>query len=229
MLHVMSRTGRVCLLLVMLGMFFPVSMGCGGAYTKPETKAELGIKTIAVLPFEEEVTAEPGKEYISCTVCGSTYKGGHIEPRANMVLTDILFEKLKDKPNIILLTPGQSKGLWADVFAGSMGLPYVEVLQKIGEKSGADAVLYGRIFRYEERVGKTYSVQSPASVAFDLHLVRTSDGAIIWKERFDEAQTSLMENILKLPSHLKRGFKWLTVDELAREGMDEVMNSFPYL
>lgn len=223
----MTRTRKRFLGLIVLGILWPALMSCGGRQVGPEKKIELGVKTIAALPFEREVTEEVDKRYVSCSICGSTYKGGEIIPEAEVVLTDMLFEKLKAKPNIILLTSGQSKGLWADASAELIRMPYVRILQRIGEKSGTDAVLYGRIFRYEERVGKIYSVQTPASVAFDLHLVRTSDGAIIWKGRFDETQASLMENILKLPAYFKRGFKWLTAGELAREGVEEVMESFP--
>lgn len=223
----MNSMWKVCFWATTLWVLCSVLIGCGSKHTELEKKAELTAKTIAVLPFEAEVAGEAGQQYVTCSVCGSAYKGGHIEPGAETVLSDLLFERLKDKSNIILLTPGQSKGLWADALARSGGVPYTKILQGIGDKSGADAVLYGRIFRYEEREGRTYSVQRPASVAFDLHLVRTSDGVIIWKGRFDETQTSLMENILRLPSYLKRGFKWLTADELAREGVEEVMAGFP--
>ncbi|MDD5451621.1 MAG: hypothetical protein PHT49_06975 [Desulfovibrionales bacterium] len=223
----MNSMVKVCFLATALWILCCVSIGCGGKHAELEKKAGLTAKAIAVLPFEMETAGEAGQQYVTCSVCGSAYKGGHIEPRAETVLSDLLFEKLKDKPDIILLTPGQSKGLWADALARSGGMPYTKILQGIGEKSGADAVLYGRIFRYEEREGRTYSVQRPASVAFDLHLVRTSDGVIMWKGRFDETQTSLMENILRFPSYLKRGGKWLTADELAEEGVDKVMADFP--
>lgn len=224
----MNRIKGKSFLLLMVGILLPAFVGCGSGYTGLKTKSEPVVKTIVVLPFETETMLQTGEQYVSCSVCGSTYKGGLVDLKAETVLTNMLFEKLKDRPNIILLTPGQSKGLWADAVAGLVELPYVQILQKIGAKSGTDAILYGRIFRYEERVGKTYSAQNPASVAFDLHLVRTSDGVIIWKGRFDETQVSLMENILKLPTYLKRGFKWLTADELAREGMEEMMESFAY-
>lgn len=223
----MNSIGKVCFGMTILWILCFACIGCGGKHGELEKKAGLTAKAIAVLPFEVEAAGDAGQQYVTCSVCGSAYKGGYVDSRAETVLSDLLFEKLKDKPDIILLTPGQSKGLWADALARSGGMPYTKILQRIGEKSGTDAVLYGRIFRYEEREGRAYSVQRPASVAFDLHLVRTSDGVIIWKGRFDETQTSLMENILRFPSYLKRGFKWLTADELAEEGVDKVMEDFP--
>ncbi|HEC99287.1 MAG TPA: hypothetical protein ENN18_02750 [Proteobacteria bacterium] len=223
----MNGIGKVCFWVTALWILCSACIGCGGKHTELEKKAGSTTKTIAVLPFEAEAAGETGQQYVTCSVCGSAYKAGHIEPRAETVLSDLLFEKLKDNPNIILLTLGQSKGLWADALASLGGVPYTKILQRVGEKSGTDAVLYGRIFRYEEREGRTYSVQRPASVAFDLHLVRTSDGVIIWKGRFDETQAPLMENILRFPSYLKRGGKWLTADELAGEGVDKVMEDFP--
>lgn len=42
----------------------------------------------------------------------------------------------------------------------------------------------------------SYSVEKPASVAFEIHLFRVSDGALVWKGRFDKTD-SLMEDVLQ--------------------------------
>ncbi len=69
-----------------------------------------------------------------------------------------------------------------------------------GRRHGADGVLVGFVYRYKERVGKAYGVESPASVAFDIHLIRVADGRTIWSAHFDETQQSLGDNLFKLGS-----------------------------
>jgi hypothetical protein len=83
------------------------------------------------------------------------------------------------------------------------------------------------VYRFRERKGFSLSVEKPASVAFEIHLIRVSDGAIVWRGIFDKTQASLMENLLQIASFIKEGAKWVTAKELAAEGMDEVLKDFP--
>ncbi|MGZ3634670.1 MAG: hypothetical protein ACXWMO_02035, partial [Syntrophales bacterium] len=62
---------------------------------------------------------------------------------------------------------------------------------------------------------------------FEIHLIRVSDGVIVWRGIFDKTQISLMENLLQIASFIKEGGKWVTAKELAAEGMDEVLKDFP--
>jgi len=80
------------------------------------------------------------------------------------------------------------------------------------------------IYRFEERKGGSAGVEKPAGVAFHAHLM---DGSRALKTMvFDETQRSLSENLLDLPTFVKRGAKWLTAQELAREGIRKAIDSF---
>jgi hypothetical protein len=70
-------------------------------------------------------------------------------------------------------------------------------------------------------------VDKPASVAFDLHLVRVRDGRVAWTGKFDETQRPLSDNLLKIGTFFKRGAKWLTAEELASAGMGETLTALP--
>ena len=70
-------------------------------------------------------------------------------------------------------------------------------------------------------------MEKPASVAFDLHLLRIRDGVEVWKGKFDETQRPLSENLLKIGSFLRRKASWLTAEELASVGMDEILRKLP--
>ncbi|MBW2247657.1 MAG: hypothetical protein JRF62_10810, partial [Deltaproteobacteria bacterium] len=83
------------------------------------------------------------------------------------------------------------------------------------------------IFRFRERVGGKYSVDLPASVAFDIHLIRVSDGRLLWNDHFDETQRPLSENLFQLGPFLQRKARWITANEMAVSGLKDVLKSFP--
>jgi hypothetical protein len=53
------------------------------------------------------------------------------------------------------------------------------------------------------------------------------DGVSVWKGVFDKTQSSLLENILEIMPFLRGGGKWMTAEELAREGVREILDGFP--
>ena len=80
---------------------------------------------------------------------------------------------------------------------------------------------------FRERQGYAYSAEKAASVAFDIHLIRVSDGVTIWRGLFDETQKSLMENLFQIVPFFQGGGQWVTAKELATEGIDALMENFP--
>jgi len=86
---------------------------------------------------------------------------------------------------------------------------------QIGRRVGANVVVIGALSRWVERVGTTWAIESPASVAYQAALVRTADGAVVLLDRFDYTQRALMENLLELPRFLQARGRWLTRDEIA--------------
>jgi hypothetical protein len=96
-----------------------------------------------------------------------------------------------------------------------------------GKELNVDFIIVGFLFRFEERIGSAIGVEKPASVAFDLHFYRLRDGKMVWEGRFDETQKPLSENLFKIGSFLRRKASWLTAEELASVGMDEILGHFP--
>jgi len=95
--------------------------------------------------------------------------------------------------------------------------------QKIGKSFSSDAILFGYIYSWAERKGTKYSVETPASVFFDLHLVSTDNGFNLWKDSFKKTQVSLSENLLDLSTFLKSKGRWLTAKELAHFGLENMI------
>jgi PBP1b-binding outer membrane lipoprotein LpoB len=92
---------------------------------------------------------------------------------------------------------------------------------ELGHKVNADAVMYGKIETYKERVGSDYAAASPASVAFTLHLIDVQNGQIIWSSRFQKSQKSLSENVFDVVSFIQNSGRWVRAHEIAAEGVDQ--------
>jgi len=98
-----------------------------------------------------------------------------------------------------------------------------ELVIETARTMGADFVMAGYIYRFVERVGYNYSAESPASVAFGVHLLRAKDGRIVWSRHFDETQRALSDNLFEIGTFFKRGGKWVTAEEMARIALEDML------
>ncbi|HSE84105.1 MAG TPA: hypothetical protein VLB01_06130 [Thermodesulfobacteriota bacterium] len=99
---------------------------------------------------------------------------------------------------------------------------YKDAALEVARNMDTDAVLLGNVFEYREREGGELGVSSPASVAFGAQLLDTKSGQIIWEAYYAETQRPLLWNVFELDKFVKRGGKWVTASQLAREGVVEV-------
>ncbi len=83
--------------------------------------------------------------------------------------------------------------------------------------------MVGHIYRFRERIGTRYSVDSPASVAFDIPLISVKNGRILWVDHLDETQRSLSENLFQLGTFLRRKGTWITAEEMAISGLEDML------
>ncbi len=79
------------------------------------------------------------------------------------------------------------------------------------------------IYRFQERRGGNFAVERPASVGFHVHLY---DGPTLLRVFvYDETQRPLSENVFRFPTFVRRGARWVTAGELAREGVDKAVDA----
>lgn len=206
-----------------------VLMGCTGPSERavPIETEDIHIKKIAIMPFEAYMGLNRYQESIQCPLCGTVFRKGRIERDAEERLTTLVFDYLRVNTQYKLIPPTHVRGAMSQIFSRRFDSNSIPFMVDIGKAVGADAVLVSYVYRYKERVGTSYSAKSPASVAFDLHLVSVKKGTILWKGGFDGTQKSLSENIFQIRRFFKRGAKWLTVDEWASQGLEQAMKTFP--
>jgi hypothetical protein len=186
-----------------------------------------GIKTILILPFKDMAAVFGEGVNVRCPVCGKVFTTGEVAENAADMLTENLFNLLKDRKDFELIPSTQAQGVMSGLLAGNKKEWQERDLQlEIGRALNADAIFVGYIYRFRERVGGKYSVDLPASVAFDIHLIRTVDGRVLWSAHFDETQRPLSDNLFRLNLFLQRKAKWVTAQEMAISGLKDMLKAF---
>ncbi len=185
------------------------------------------MEKLLILPVRDMSAVYGAGESVRCPVGGSVVMTGEVAEGATEFLSDSLYSALKSKGDFELVPPGQAQGVLSNLLYGDAGtLSERALLVETGQALNADAVLAGYIFRFRERIGTRYAVKSPASVAFDIHLIRVADGRVLWSGQFNETQKSLSENFLRLEIFLKRKASWITAREMAQAGLEDILQSF---
>lgn len=180
------------------------------------------INSILVLPFE--ICPENGKSFFYCPA--REVISGYVEPSAKEIMNKLLKRALLDYSsyyNFIFLSQNEFENIISQILEETQNP--AEIVIEFSKKTNTQAVLYGRIYRFRERQGSSFSVVEPASVAFALVLYDGKTGRILWMEEFDETQKPLSENVLNIKLYGR--LKWLKAEELAERGLKKVLKTFP--
>jgi len=204
-------------------------LGCapGPPASAPARTQALHIESVLVLPFKEARQLYGTDRSVRCPVCGAVFEAGPIEVGADTYMTRQLLAFLKGKTPYTLIPSGPAEGIRCEMIAQDPGMSERGLLVEMGKKLQADAVMSGMIYRFRQRIGTSFSVDTPASVALGVHLIRVADNRLIWTGIFDETQHSLSENLLQLRTFVRRGGGWLTAQQLATFGLHETLATLP--
>lgn len=203
--------------------------GCQPREQRPaeESPQVLTVESLVVLGFYPLPSSAQEGQTVRSPLTGSMFIGGSVPQGIHQELTERVYERLSKDSSLYIVSPEEARrALWA-IKGASYEADEKELLRKLGESLGSDAVLAGHVYRWQERLGTDYAVSRPASVALELALLRVADGSIMWKSRFDKTQASLSENILDLNTFLKGKGRWMTAHELAAVGVSDLLDQFP--
>jgi len=188
--------------------------GCARTTTLVPAEDLLPIKTIIVLPVEIDPDGQ-GKQ---------TPKEILLLEKGQKIVDTMLAEYFTGREDVTLITPGQRNSLDKDMIRNRTTAAIA-----IGRAKKADAVLLSTLHRFTEREGSEYSIISPASVAFDYKLILSETGQTLCSGAFNETQQPLLADIFQFFKKAQRGFKWLSVEELAHDGITQKISNCPYL
>jgi hypothetical protein len=207
---------RFLLLFLMSGMLFS-----GSVEVEAETKP-----TLAILPFLIERMDDPSRGAV-CPICRGVYKKGNIPYGSQRTLTQLLQQKMVTLETFKILPLEKVEDAFSKKDKGQFELRPLRSSIQLGKELDVDFIIVGYLFRFEERIGSRIGADRPASVGFDVHLLRIRDGKRVWDGKFDETQQALSENLLKMGSFVRRKASWLTAEELSSVGMDEMLKRLP--
>ena len=183
--------------------------------------------SLAILPFYVERIEKPARGVISCPLCKGIYQYGEIVPGSESPLTQLFYTKIEALGRFKTLPLEQVEETLSPSLKKQFGEKPIPTTIQIGNELGVDFLFVGVLFRFEERIGSHIGAEKPASVGFDVHLIRLRDGKMVWTGRFDETQRPLSDNLLQAGSFFRRGAHWLTVEELAGDGMEVILKKLP--
>jgi hypothetical protein len=184
-------------------------------------------KYIAVISFQPLNPGEESGKTVFCPICGIGASSGNILKGSEKIIEEIFVNKLGELKEVKLIPEDKVDSVYKRISSESLKEPLVKTLIKVGNELGADFLAVGYVYRYIDRVGSNYSAERPASVDFEIHLIKTADGSIIWRGYFDKTQKSLMEDVFQISSFFQGGGKWLTASQLTEQGMNRVFETFP--
>jgi hypothetical protein len=182
---------------------------------------------IGVISFQSLIPEEGLENTVICPLCNTGYSSGRILKGAEKIVEDVFVEKLRELKEIQIIPTDKVQSVYKIISSESLKKPLLDVLKKVGNELGTDVLVLGYIYRYTERVGSSIGVDRPASVAFEVYMIKPIDGSTIWRGIFDKTQKSLMEDLFQISSFYKGGGKWLTAQQLSKQGMDEIFETFP--
>jgi hypothetical protein len=199
----MKKTTIAIPFLLLLFACAPGTVSPGVLAQKPKT-----IASIAFVPlvFEDPAKSESERASISA------------------FLTDALHDEATEKIKSARIIPsGVVYEEYNKVTKEEPSLSYQQAAMETCRRVGSQTAVMGNIVTFKEREGGSMGVSSPAAVTFDVHLIDCSSGSLLWENYFNETQQSLLENLLEIRKFLERQGKWITVRELALEGVRRVV------
>jgi hypothetical protein len=186
------------------------SANIGGDSSNVQAPLE-SLSCIAVLPAGTSADKEETISYDDARSLetGATYA------------TSIMARELEGNPKVRILGSSQ---VAPEISGGLSGM-----VSAIGKKVSCQGVLLTTVRRFKQRVGTEYATDDPASVDLNMVLIHTESGAVLWTADFRETQESFFDNILSFDKMQRRGFKWITVEQLMEQGITERLTACPYL
>lgn len=209
-------------------LFIGVVWGC--SHTKAiraDDAQEETRGTTVVLPFIDMTRVFGSNTSVRSPVSSKVFLTGAVDEKADLFLTNELYRLL-----------GQEKQLkWGFIPQEEMQIHYgasdrkmlhLNRLKAIGREKGADTLMIGYLYAFRDRDGGAYGVESPAQVVFELVLIRTDTGRIVWQRSYKETQKALSEDLLQLKTFIERKGRWINAKEMAAMALKEMLKSVPH-
>lgn len=180
-------------------------------------QAKYNVGKMAVIPFNSKnsLSYEQSDDSLN-----------QIERYLTMSLYEALLLETSGMPDADILPIKKSDTEYNKMRSGKPKIYYRDIAIDVGRILDADTVMVGTISQYSDRGGSEWATDSPSTVSFSVDLLSTKDGSVIWGTSFTETQKPLFENLFEIKKFVKRKGKWITADEMAKEGARKIAQRF---
>lgn len=183
---------------------------------------------LMVMPFRDLYEVYGDEASYRCPFTGKVQMIGPVAASADEFLTEQLMLMIKEHTAYQPKLVDRASGLVAEHLSGQKRISSeMDFLVAVGTDYGAELILAGYLYRFEERVGNNYAAEAPASVAFSLYLIEVNSKQLLWARHFDETQKPLSDNLFKLSDFIKRKGRWVTAREMASAALEEMVHDLP--
>lgn len=182
---------------------------------------------MAVLPFQQILPEDLQKGAVESPLTGAIFDAAK-PPGSPEAILEREFLDVLGRRSDLAVVDGRSAGpVFRAVSSSSTRISLRDALCATGKQLDASFVVVGYLYRFRELQGESFSAERPASVAFEMVMLNVADKKVVWRGIFDYTQKSLMENLLQSAFFWRGSGKWMRAEELARQGLEKVMETFP--
>lgn len=187
------------------------------AYVLAQAPVKYQVGKLALIPFtsKDKMATQQSDDSLN-----------QIEKYLTISLYDALAAEIGVMPDVELLPLKKSDTEYLKFRSGKPKIYYKDIAIDVGRILDADTVMVGTISEYSERSGSEWAIESPTTVSFSVEVLSTKDGKRIWQTSFTETQQPLFDNLFEIKKFVKRKGKWITADEMAKEGARKVAERF---
>ena len=233
---------HIILAMGVAGLAIGAAVGCSGDKVTTKSSRDISqyqIRTIAMLPFTSMATPQVYDQSDSFVSAPQSVRRSDISievpsnvespPRQTVTVpsyaaekvTQLFWTRLKIREGLTVSSPSESA-------RASSGMDTTKMTSEmagaaLAKRLKADAALIGQVLVYQERVGNRMGASPPATVGFEVKVV-AADGQVLWVGNYFERQRPMTEDFMGFI----RRWSFVTAEELARYGIDEVMKEFPF-
>lgn len=221
-----------------------IGAGCSGSKVTTRSSAELAryqIRSIVLAPFTSIATPQvrdQGDPFLSTpqSVARSDMSmavpsSAEFPPRETVTVpgyatekvTHLFWKRLQARGGLHILPPSDAAKVSPAGEEKAKATPEKAAVI-LAKRLKVDAALIGQVSVFQERVGSRLGASPPASVGFEVKVV-AADGQVLWVGNYYERQRPMIEDFM---GFLRRWGAFVTADELARYGVDEVLKEFPF-
>lgn len=227
-----------------VGLAVLATTGCSGEKVTTKSSSELSryqIRTMALVPLTALTSPqmrELGDPFFSAPqsvrrsdIAVAVPSNAEPPPRETFKvpgyeaekITQLFWNRLRAREGFTVLAPSESTK--ASFGNAELAKATPETAgAAIAKRLNADAAFIGQVLVFQERVGSRLGANPPAAVGFEVKVI-SADGTVLWVGNYYERQRPMTEDMM---GFLQRWGAFVTAEELAQYGVDELLKEFPF-